>query len=277
MTGLYRATVSYDGTDYAGFQIQENAPTIQGAIEKALHRLTQERVRIHGAGRTDAGVHAVGQVISFQANWRHGACELERALNAVLPRDIGVRKLETAPEGFHARYSAWSREYIYRLYGSRLREPLLDRFAWQVAHPLDVEALQAVIQGLPGERDWGAFGPSPSGGSTRRWVYAAEWSREPETPFGWADSPPKYAFRIVANGFLRGMVRRLVGTLLLVGAGQLGVAGFQEILESGDMSRVAAPAPACGLCLWQVGYTAENEQGYGPSRTGADGLESASS
>jgi tRNA pseudouridine38-40 synthase len=254
----YRALVAYDGTDYGGFQIQADRPTIQGELERALQRLTQEFVRVHGAGRTDAGVHARGQVISFRTSWRHGPQELQRAMNAVLPPAIAVRALAPAPEDFHARFSACGRAYLYQIYTGPVRSPLLARFAHHVARPLDLAAMNAAAEILVGEHDLAAFGQPPEGENTVRVVRRAIWQARAVERWHPAWPASLVQFEIEANGFLRGMVRRIVGTLLALGQGWLSEAEWREIVASCDIRRAAAPAPACGLCLWRVDYGAED-------------------
>lgn len=250
-----RAIIAYDGTLYQGFQLQRDGATIQGELERALQRLTQNAVRVAGAGRTDAGVHAHGQVISFETEWAHGLPALQRAMNAVLPADIAVRDMAEAPSGFHARYSAKSRTYVYSVYVAPVRMTWLDRFTWRVEKPLDLPAMNAAAAMLLGEHDLAAFGQAPAGGHTVRQVHQANWRQvsiadgalEPE-------APARVQFRIEANAFLRGMVRRIVGTMLLIGSSQLAPDGLQQLLESREIKRAAPPAAACGLSLWQVSY-----------------------
>lgn len=252
----YRAVVEYDGTEYRGFQIQVDQPTIQGELERALQRITRENVRIHGAGRTDAGVHAHGQVISFQTGWSHGHEALGRAMNAVLARSVSVRGVSVVGERFHARFSATSRVYVYNVYHGKVRVPLLARYAHHVSESLDLEEMSRAATMLEGEHDFAAFGQPPSGENTIRVVHRAEW-RDKVAAVAHI-SAPGFArlgqFEIEANAFLRGMVRRVVGTLLLVGSGLLTVSDFAEVLASRDIRRAGACAPACGLCLWRVSY-----------------------
>jgi len=258
----YRATVAYDGTAYGGFQIQASGPTIQGELERALRSVTQEAVRVVGAGRTDAGVHAQGQVISFETGWRHGAEVLERAMNALLPTDIVVRELGPAGERFHARFSALRRHYRYWAYHAMAAQPLLGRYAHDLGRPLDVAAMRQASAHLLGEHDYAAFGQAPSGANTVRAVQRATWQRRDPPPWA-APDVELWEFEIAANAFLRGMVRRIVGTLLLVGGGELSVNGFVEVLASRDPARSGVPAPACGLSLWRVDYS---EDGAGETR-----------
>lgn len=238
------AVVEYDGTNYCGFQEQAAGPTIQQAIEKALTAVTQEEIRIIGAGRTDTGVHAKGQVIAFNTAWRHSIAELQRALNAVLPEDIAVRELKPVPEGFHPRFDALSRWYRYTIFNQPVRSPLVRRFAYHFPRPLDVAAMNEAASALVGTNDFASFGRAPQGENTVRQVYRAQFT--PEEPFVYFD--------IEANAFLHRMVRRIVGTLLLVGTGELSAEGFVEILQSADINRAGQAVPAHGLCLMKVNY-----------------------
>ena len=252
----YRATVEYDGTEYSGFQIQVERRTIQGELEKALRRITQDAVRIAGSGRTDAGVHARGQVISFRTGWGHNCAELQRAMNAVLPRDIALRDMVEVADRFHARFSAKSRMYVYNIYTGRVRAPLLQRYSWHVPQEIDLEAMREASMQLEGEKDFAAFGQSPAGDNTVRRVHRAVWREKREGFDAFSEQVRFLQFEIEANAFLRGMVRRVVGTLLSVGTGRLTVLELGEVLASCDISRASAPAPACGLCLWRVRYGA---------------------
>ena len=238
------AVVEYDGTDYLGFQIQAQGPTIQGEIERALTEVTQEAIRIIGAGRTDTGVHALGQVITFSTAWRHSVEELQRALNAVLPRDIAVRDLRPVAKGFHPRFDAVSREYRYAILNQPLRSPLARRFAYHFPQPLDVAAMNEAAGILVGSHDFASFGRAPQGDNTVREVYRAQCTRQ----------GPFVYFDIVANAFLYRMVRRLVSTLLLVGTGELSPHEFRDILQAADGDRAGHLAPAHGLCLIKINY-----------------------
>jgi len=252
----YRATVAYDGTDWAGFQIQADRGTIQGQLESALGRLLRVPIRIAGAGRTDAGVHALGQVITFQAAWRHGTGRLERGLNALLPASIAVRDLRIAPEGFHARFSATDRTYAYNLSIGAGRQPLQERYLYRIGQALDMRAVRTATEMLVGRQDFGAFGQSPSGTSTVREVLGASWydTSGADSRPGWSRPGSDLSLYLKGTAFLRGMVRRIVGTLLWVGTGVIDPPTFGDIVRSGDISRAAPPAPACGLCLWHIGY-----------------------
>lgn len=239
-----KAVVEYDGTEYLGFQIQRRGRTVQGEIERALALVTQQRVRIVGAGRTDAGVHAKGQVIHFTVSWGHSLAELHRALNAVLPADVAVIELQEAPPEFHARYDARSREYVYTIYNGPVRSPLAARYAYHFAKPLDVAAMNQACTCLVGTHDFLPFGWPPRGENTVRTVYRAGCRREGMFVY----------VEIEADAFLRAMVRRIVGNLLLVGTGELSVEGFGHLLSLKHRRTPAVAAPAHGLCLVRVNY-----------------------
>ncbi len=239
-----RAVVAYDGTDYGGFQRQNNALTVQEVLEAVLAQITQEAVPILAAGRTDAGVHALGQVIAFDTAWRHGLDDLQRALNAVLPADIAVLEVEEASRGFHPRYDARSRRYRYTLYNALVRLPLGRRYSLHVAAPLDVEAMQRAARFLIGEHDFATFGQAFKGRSAVRRVLVAEWGGE----------STHLRFDIEANAFLYRMVRSIVGTLLQVGRGDMDVETFAAVLAARDRSQAGPTVPPHGLCLIEVKY-----------------------
>lgn len=240
----YRATVEYDGTDYYGFQVQADKPTVQGAIEESLAQTVKEAVRIAGAGRTDRGVHALGQVIGFRVAWHHSLSDLQRALNARLPRDIVIRELEHAQEDFHPRFSARSRVYRYMVLNQPLRSPLARQFAYQLAEPVNLSAMNRAASLLLGRHDFATFGSPPHGGSTVREVMQAAWTQ----------AGTRFCFNIEANGFLRRMVRTIVSALLVVGQGRMAEEDIAALLAARDRSQALPPAPACGLCLMQVKY-----------------------
>ena len=250
------ALVEYDGTRFAGFQRQsvDKGPTVQGAIEAAIERIAGAAVMIEAAGRTDSGVHATGQVINFHVAPRLDAATWQRALNALLPEDVAVRATRVVDDAFRARWDALARSYRYRLLCDPVRSPLCERFAWRVPQRLDVEAMAAAAALLVGMHDFGAFGSSPRDrpeegyrGHTRRTMASAACHRRPE-----AADEVECCF--TADAFLTGMVRRLVGTLALVGQGRLSVAEFGRILEAHEKTHRGAAAPARGLCLTGVAY-----------------------
>lgn len=247
----YGALLAYDGTAYQGFQRQPAPrPTIQAAVEAALGRVCGRDVRIVAAGRTDAGVHAAGQVIAFDARWRHGESALQRAVNSQLPLDIALQSCWPAPS-FHPRYDALWRQYAYRIRTPAARNPLTARYEWQLAGmALDRAAMQAAAEQCLGELDFAAFGTPPQAGSsnTIRRVFESRWC-EAEEEYG-----KNCTYRIRGTAFLYHMVRRLVGMMVMVGRGRLTVVEFAEILHSRDLQRAKHLAPPQGLTLEAVGY-----------------------
>jgi tRNA pseudouridine38-40 synthase len=241
----YRATVAYDGTDFLGFQLQAAGRTVQGTLEAALFHLSGAETRVVGSGRTDAHVHAAGQVVGFRAEWRHTTSDLHRALNAVLPPDIAIVDLDEAPDEWHPRFSARWRCYRYTVRNAAWRSPLTRRYALHVSRPLRLDALQSAAAVFVGRHDFASFGrPMQDGETTVREVFRSEWRQEDE----------QFFYDVVGNAFLRNMVRALVGGMLSVGLGQTTVERLAEVLEARDRSLAAPPAPACGLCLMHVEY-----------------------
>jgi tRNA pseudouridine38-40 synthase len=236
------AIVEFDGTEFEGFQIQKRRRTVQGELEKALRQITGEKIRVIGAGRTDAGVHAAGLGVHLDTAWSQSPEVLQRALNAVLPNDIAVSRLIPVPADFSARHSATSRVYRYTILNRATRSPLAERYALRVAEPLDAEAMDAAARCLIGQHDFGAFGTPPRGDNTVRQVYRAHVERAAERVF----------IELEANAFLYRMVRRIVGTLILVGKGALSIAEFREVLEK--KRRAGESVPPQGLCLIAVNY-----------------------
>jgi tRNA pseudouridine38-40 synthase len=243
----FMAVLEYDGTHYHGWQLQKDLPTIQGSVETTLERIVGRPTRVHGAARTDAGVHAKGQVAHFIAEWAHSASALQRACNALLPPDITVRALATAPEDFHARHSARSKTYTYRVLNRAVRSTLLRFYSWHIADPLDISLMEEATDSLRGAYDFAAFG-SPTDGtpSTVREILQAGWGRDEATDI--------MLFSICGTGFLRYMVRALVGTLVLVGRRKITPLEFAKILRSCDRSRAGPTAPPQGLFLESVDY-----------------------
>jgi len=240
-----RALVEYDGADYHGFQILTDRPSVQGALEQVLQRLTGQPTRIRYAGRTDAGVHAEGQVIAADLLWRHSLADLERAWNALLPADIAVRQVARVSDAsFHPRFSARSRVYRYTVWTASWRSPLNSRYTHHEPRPLDVERMNRAAALLVGLHDFASFGQPTQGDSTVREVMRAGWQRT-----GWT-----LHFEIEANAFLKRMVRTIVGTLLETGKGQRSVESVGEVLAAQNRALAAPPAPACGLCLVEVKY-----------------------
>jgi len=256
------ALVEYDGTRFKGFQRQaaDQGPTVQGAIEAVLARIAGEAISIEAAGRTDTGVHASGQVINFHTAAHHAPATWGRALNALLPEDIAIRAVRVAPDDFRARHSALSRRYGYRILCAPTRAPLRERYVWRVPARLDVAAMDAAAKHLLGTHDFGAFGTSPRDrratgerGHTVRTLCVArcQLGDRAGDQEGAAD---EIVCEFTANAFLTGMVRRLVGTLVLVGRGQLAADGLRAILGARARAHPGTPAPARGLCLVGVEY-----------------------
>lgn len=251
--------VEYDGTRFAGFQRQapDKGPTVQAAIEAAGERVAGVPLAVEAAGRTDSGVHASGQVVSFRSDARLDAQAWGRALNAYLPSDVAVRAAAIVDDGFHARYSALARSYRYTVFADTTPSPLRERYALRVSRPLDVDALHAAAAALLGEHDFGAFGSSPRDqradgirGHCVRVMHEARCRRV------CGEGGEAVAFDFTANAFLTGMVRRLVGTLLLVGDGRLSVEGFAAILAARVKTHPGAAVAARGLCFVGVTYPA---------------------
>ncbi|MCX7940073.1 MAG: tRNA pseudouridine(38-40) synthase TruA [Anaerolineae bacterium] len=247
-----RATVAYDGSGFAGFQRQRQARTVQGEIEAALERVLGRPTPIVASGRTDAGVHAVGQVIAFEVEqWSHSLALLQRALNAELPADIAIRALQPCAPDFHPRYSALSRTYEYTVYVDPVRHPLRRYTAWWLAQKPDVARMNQAATYLLGEHDFAAFGRAMSErgrASTVRRVFRASWRES---------APDELRFVIEANAFLFHMVRRIVKALVNVGLGLNQPEDVKQMLEARDAQRIKGLAPACGLCLVHVKYPGE--------------------
>jgi tRNA pseudouridine38-40 synthase len=244
--------IEYDGTDYHGFQRQPDAhgPTVQGVLEAAIQRISGTPAGVNGAGRTDAGVHASGQVISFKTPATHSMQVWQRALNAVLPESVAVQWVREMPERFHARFSARSRSYCYTVWNGHAPRPLLARYSYHRFQPLDETKMQAACEQLLGRKDFAAFGRSPdeakrsSPQSCVRTLFEARCVRERSL----------LSYHFTADGFLTGMVRRMVGTLLLVGQGQLDLNEFATIVQRAEKTHPGSAAPPHGLCLVRVGY-----------------------
>jgi len=236
--------VEYDGTRYHGFQYQVGVPTIQGDIEQALKKLTGERVRIVGAGRTDAGVHAKGQVISFHYSLKLSLQTLTRALNFYLAPDIAVKSGNWVEDDFNARRDALSREYRYTIVNSPTPSPLQQSYAYYVPVALDTGAMSEACRALLGKQDFASFTGPMGEKRTVRNVARAEVSKEEELLF----------FDMVADSFLQKQVRSTVGSLVRVGLGKLTVEEFKEIIQAKTPGLAAPVAPAHGLCLMRVNY-----------------------
>jgi tRNA pseudouridine38-40 synthase len=241
----YRAVVEYDGTDFCGLQFQPEVRTVAGEIERALGTIFAEPLKISAAGRTDAGVHASGQVISFRSERVFPEGRLALALNANLPPDISVRLAEPAPDGFSARFDAEERVYEYRILNRAQPSALERRFAHHVHRPFDLDLARGAARDLIGEHDFIAFcGLPPERGGTVRTVHAIDLERTADV----------IRLRIAGRGFLHRMVRISVGTLTEIATGRRDPSEIPDILASKDRRRAGYTAPAAGLCLVGVRY-----------------------
>jgi tRNA pseudouridine38-40 synthase len=237
----YRARCEYDGTDFAGFQLQSNARSVQGELEAALTRLNRgERVVVDGAGRTDAGVHASGMVIAFTYTGEVEGSRLQRAVNALLPRDVAIRDLRRAPDGFHPRYAARYREYRYTVWNGP-RSPLRERQALGVRAPLDIAAMASAGSVFEGRHDFSAFGGATDR-STVRTVHMVRVRREGRL----------VTIDVRAQSFLRGQVRRMVAGMLEAGHNRIDDTALRAALAGREPALNGAAAPATGLCLRRV-------------------------
>ncbi|MBW1895659.1 MAG: tRNA pseudouridine(38-40) synthase TruA [Deltaproteobacteria bacterium] len=243
----FKLLIEYDGTAYSGWQRQSSDRTIQGTIESALNTMTERSVALIGSGRTDAGVHAVAQVANFRVETRLAPDVFLRGLNGLLPADIVIRDCSRVDEDFHARYDAKSKVYEYRILNHPIRAALFRQYAWHISTPLNLEAVRTAMGHLKGEQDFSAF--QAAGGNQAHAVRTVINPRLSEK-----DAESHVVFSIEADGFLRHMVRNIVGTLVDVGLGKTSPAGFKDILLSKDRSRAGITAPAQGLFLMEVKY-----------------------
>lgn len=246
-----RLVIAYDGTDFHGWQRQPKLPTVQGLLEKKIRETIGQRVALHGSGRTDAGVHASGQVANFETECRVPCSNLRNALNHALPPGVRVRRVDEAPQDFHARYSARAKTYRYRIYQGKVCPPFLWRFAYQVAAPLKVASMSRAAAAIIGKHDFTSF--AASGGVDD----AADRSKVREifsSSIFWKPRLRLLTFEVRGSGFLHHMVRNLAGTLIEIGSGKRAVEDMGRILEARDRRMAGPTAPANGLCLVRVEY-----------------------
>jgi tRNA pseudouridine38-40 synthase len=242
----FRITVEYDGTDFHGWQRQLQDRTVQAEIEAAIATMTRQKVTVHGSGRTDAGVHALGQVASFRCKTRLAPEDFLSGLNGLLPADVAVLECREAPEDFHARYSAKSKVYRYHILNRALPSAVERRFCWHVRKPLDPAAMNRGARRLLGTHDFSSFEAAGSPRShSRRSVLSAGWEKF-ETD--------RLCLTLEADGFLRCMVRNITGTLVEVGAGKRQAEDMTRVLASCDRHQAGPTAPAHGLFLVAVHY-----------------------
>lgn len=240
-----KLTVAYDGCAYHGFQRQANALTVQQVLEETLSVLLGESIVVAGAARTDAGVHSYGQVVSLRTNSRVPTDRIPPALRSMLPRDIAVVEAEEMDESFHARFSATGKLYCYRILNSDRPDPLQRNYCWQVARPLNLEAMQTALMLLVGEHHFGAFQSAGSSAKNPvRTLYKATCGKQGDL----------LEFQFHGNGFLYHMVRNIVGTVVDVGLGKTSLVDFQAIFSGRDRRKAGATAPGAGLYLLRVFY-----------------------
>jgi tRNA pseudouridine38-40 synthase len=246
----FKLIIAYDGTDFHGWQIQSNKPTIQGEIVNVLRRITQENVQLHGAGRTDAGVHALGQVGSFRTQSSLSSGEFQRALNSLLPPTIRIVAAEEVGPDFNARWSARGKIYRYRLYRGKVVPPMIWRYVLHYPFPLDEEAMRDASARFVGMHDFASFAASTGSEeddkerSTEREIYATELVR--------SSDGEELVFTVHGRSFLRYMVRKIVGTLLDVGRGKLKPDDVDRLFDMKDRSKSGPTVPPQGLCMVSV-------------------------
>lgn len=249
-----KIALSYDGTRFVGWQRQAEGESVQGLLEGALARLDGGPVDVHGAGRTDAGVHALGQVASACVSFAHDTGTVARALNGQLPPDVRVLAVEDVAPSFHARYSARRKTYRYQIAQTPVASPFARAFAWHVPEPLDIDAMEEAAAALVGRHDFAAFqsaGSAPA--TTVRTISRSGW-RQDGAAAAPADAAPLLLYEVCGDGFLRHMVRSVVGTLVDIGRGWRPASSMAELLDGGTRAEAGPTAPAHGLFLVQVEY-----------------------
>lgn len=254
-----RLIVGYDGTDLHGSQLQPEKRTVQGELERAIAELGGGDVRLAFAGRTDRGVHALGQVASGTLRWQRGVRDLREGLNSVLAADVVVREATFVEEDFHARFSARWREYRYRIAEAPVPPVLGQRYMWWRRGEMDEVGAQAIAARLVGRHCFGSFagfGKSRSMSATEleRTVFASAWRSERCDPVEWGDGARLHEYRIVADGYLPQMVRSIVGAVVEVAQGRRDMRWIDAALAASDRSMIGESAPPHGLTLWRVGY-----------------------
>jgi tRNA pseudouridine38-40 synthase len=267
--------LSYDGSDFAGWQVQPDAPTVQGTLAQAIGRITGEKVLPQGSGRTDAGVHALAQVATFVTESSVPTANFVKALNDILPASVRVLEIEETAADFHARHSARGKTYRYRIYRGPICPPFLARYVWHYPFPLDEEAMTHAERRVEGEHDFTSFAAvdpersasaaaerDRSAGVSPAFAYENTRGRGAAQPSNirrifsscWEWQQDEFVYTVKGSGFLHHMVRNLVGTFILVGKGTLQVEDITRILEARNRSAAGATAPASGLYLVEVEY-----------------------
>jgi tRNA pseudouridine38-40 synthase len=241
-----RLLIAYDGTQYRGWQRQKESPTIQGAIEDILFKITQQPVSVHGAGRTDSGVHAWGQIASFKTNSKLPMATFEAALSALLPKDILIRQIAEVAPTFHARFSSKAKIYDYLICSHPRIPPFFRHYVWSLPESLDLDLIKTGLTLLTGEQDFSSF--QTHGSEVLHPVRTLYEANLFPGPWG------GFKLRFKANGFLRHMVRNMVGVLIRVGLKRISIKELEEIINSRDRSRAGEMAPPQGLFLRKVLY-----------------------
>jgi tRNA pseudouridine38-40 synthase len=246
-----KVILSYDGAEFSGWQVQPDAPTVQGTLASAIGRITGEKVLPQGSGRTDAGVHALAQVVTFVTESSVPTGNFVKALNDILPASVRVLEVAEAPPDFHARHSARAKTYRYRIYRESICPPFLARYVWHYPYRLAEEEMRRAAGMVAGEHDFTSFaavdperGPGGDPVSNVRTIFTSSWER----------SGDELVYTVRGSGFLHHMVRNLVGTFILVGRGTLQVEDVSRILDARNRSAAGATAPASGLYLVDVEY-----------------------
>ena len=247
----FKLTIQYDGTDFHGWQIQGEQRTVQGELTRALSLIEGMPVIVHGSGRTDAGVHAEGQVANVQLQKEITANKLRAAINGNVANDVRVMNVETVDDEFHARYSAIEKTYVYRVVNDAVISPFWVRYAHQDARPFDIDRMAEHAKLFLGTHDWTAFSSAQSDSETKtRTITSVRVDRKVDDRAGCS----LIEMSVSANGFLRYMVRSIAGTLMAVGRGEMDRELLGRLINEGDRSQAAATAPACGLSLVSVKY-----------------------
>lgn len=257
-----KLTLQYKGTNYSGWQVQPNGVTIQELLQKAVKKIFNQNINVVGSGRTDAGVHALAQVCHFDLEGDHAGLlrsarndKLVLAINSQLPDDVAVSKAELVPQTFHAQRSAKKKQYNYYILNSPLRSPFLDETVWRITHPLDVKKMQQAAKYLVGLHDFKAFCAADSSVKTTvRRIYKIAVTPSISPPYFKGGPGGVMQISILGNGFLKHMVRNIVGTLADVGRGKIAAKEVKKILQSRDRRQAGKNAPARGLFLVRVEY-----------------------
>lgn len=246
MTKTFKLVIEYDGTDYHGWQRQKSDRSIQGEIEAALFTMTGQKVTLIGSGRTDAGVHALAQVASFKCDTHLTADVFKKGLNSLLDTDVVITNCQQAADDFHARYDARQKTYQYRIVNRELPVVIGRQYVWHIRRPLDIAAMRRALSHVIGEHDFTSFeGTGSPQNSSIRHIMQAEIHEAPDN---------RLFFDITANGFLKHMVRNIVGTLIEIGLNKHTPEDMAQILEARDRSKAGATAPPQGLFLINVEY-----------------------